>query len=92
MDGQPASFLKVGSPERIATHDRGTIKRIDTKVDQPEQSVIKELRALSYLDRVARAQRCSLVRRWSARRSASATIVRVGVAVPPVGKTALPAR
>ena len=50
MDGQPASFLKVGSPERIATHDRGTIERIDTTADQLEQSGIEELRALGYVD------------------------------------------
>ena len=50
MDGQPTSFLKVGSPELIATHDRGTIERIDTTADQLEQSGIEELRALGYVD------------------------------------------
>jgi predicted AlkP superfamily phosphohydrolase/phosphomutase len=50
MDGEPAGFLEVPSPRVIATYDRGSIERIDTRADQLEQAVIEELRSLGYVD------------------------------------------
>jgi predicted AlkP superfamily phosphohydrolase/phosphomutase len=50
MDGEPAGFLEVRSPRVIATYDRGSIERIDTRADQLEQTVIEELRSLGYVD------------------------------------------
>jgi len=50
MDGQPAGFLKVPTPGVIATYDRGSIERVETRADQLEQAVIEELRSLGYVD------------------------------------------
>lgn len=50
MDGRPAAFLDLPRIERVASYDGTAVERVDTTADELEQGVIKDLRALGYIE------------------------------------------
>jgi predicted AlkP superfamily phosphohydrolase/phosphomutase len=50
MDGAPASFLDVGPPTRVASHDTGPIERLETGGSGADEKIKAELRALGYIE------------------------------------------
>ena len=50
MDGHVATFLDVPEPDRVATHDRGAVRRIATAPSGVEDEIVDQLRTLGYIE------------------------------------------